>query len=118
DFDMLKVALDNLLSNAIKFSPQGATIRIRAVRNGTQVALDVIDEGPGIPPDERDRIFEPFFQGSRPGAGAVRGTGIGLSVVKEYVTAHGGSIEVLRSGRGAHLRMKLPLAGPEEVTPS
>ena len=112
DFDMLKVALDNLLSNAIKFSPQGATIRIRAVRNGTQVALDVIDEGPGIPPDERDRIFEPFFQGSRPGAGAVRGTGIGLSVVKEYVTAHGGSVEVVGSAAGAHLRMKLPLAGP------
>src|SRR5262245_24958993 len=112
DCDMLKVEIDNLLSNAIKYSPPGATIRIRAARNGTQVAFDVIDEGPGIPVEERERVFEPFFQGSRPGAGAVRGTGIGLSVVKEYVTAHGGSVEVMASALGAHLRMKLPLAGP------
>ncbi len=113
DFDMLKVALDNLVSNAIKFSPQGGTIRILAARNGTQVALDVFDEGPGIPPDERERIFDPFFQGSRSGAGAVRGTGIGLSVVKEYAVAHGGSVEVLDCEQGAHLRMQLPLTGPE-----
>jgi two-component system sensor histidine kinase GlrK len=112
DFDMLKVALDNLVSNAIKFSPQGGTIRILAAGNGSQVALDVLDEGAGIPPEERERIFEPFFQGSRPGAGAVRGTGIGLSVVKEYVSAHGGSVEVLESAGGAHVRLKLPLSGP------
>jgi two-component system sensor histidine kinase GlrK len=112
DFDMVRVALDNLISNAIKFSPAGGTIRIIAAPNGTHVALEVRDDGPGIPVDERERVFEPFFQGSRAGAGAVRGTGIGLSVVKEYVTAHGGSIEVLDSGRGAHLRMKLPLGGP------
>ena len=112
DFDMVRVALDNLISNAIKFSPAGGTIRILAAPNGTYVALEVLDDGPGIPPDEREQVFDPFFQGSQSGEGAVRGTGIGLSVVKEYVSAHGGSIEVLDSGRGAHLRMKLPLAGP------
>jgi two-component system sensor histidine kinase GlrK len=114
DFDMVRVALDNLVSNAIKFSPHGGTIRIVAARNGTQVALDVMDEGPGIPGEERERVFEPFFQGSRPGSGAVRGTGIGLSVVREYVAAHGGNVEVLDAARGAHLRLKLPLAGPEQ----
>ena len=116
DFDMVRVALDNLVSNAVKFSPPGGTIRILAARNGTHVALDVIDEGPGIPLGERAHIFEPFFQGSRPGAGAVRGTGIGLSVVKEYVTAHGGGVEVVDSERGAHVRLKLPLAGPGPAT--
>ena len=110
DFDMLRVALDNLVSNAIKFSPTGGTIRILAARNGTQGALDVVDEGPGIPPEERERVFEPFYQGSQSGASAVRGTGIGLSVVKEYMTANGGSVEVVDSPRGAHVRLKLPLA--------
>ena len=111
DVDMLRVAVDNLVSNAIKFSPPGGTIHIWTARNGAHMALDVLDEGPGVPAGERDRIFEPFYQGSTPGNGAVRGTGIGLSVVKEYVMAHGGSVEVLDSARGAHLRMKLPLAG-------
>jgi two-component system sensor histidine kinase GlrK len=113
DFDMVRVALDNLVSNAIKFSPSGGTIRILAARNGSQVALDVVDEGPGIRPEERERVFEPFYQGSQAGTGAVRGTGIGLSVVKEYMTAHGGSVEVLESTSGAYFRLKLPLASPE-----
>ncbi|HKA44718.1 MAG TPA: ATP-binding protein [Burkholderiales bacterium] len=117
DFDMVRVALDNLVSNAIKFSPAGGTIRILAARNGSQVALDVVDEGPGIRPEERERVFEPFYQGSQAGAesGAVRGTGIGLSVVKEYMTAHGGSVEVLESTNGAYFRLKLPLASTTEV---
>jgi two-component system sensor histidine kinase GlrK len=112
DADMLRIALDNLVSNAIKYSPPGGTIHIRTARDATHVALDVVDEGPGILPAERERVFEPFFQGATPGNGAVRGTGIGLSVVREYVAAHGGSVEVLDSHCGAHLRMRLPLAGP------
>jgi two-component system sensor histidine kinase GlrK len=112
DAEMLRVTLDNLVSNAIKFSPPGGTIGIRTAPNGSHVALDVMDEGPGVPPEERERIFEPFFQGARQAAGAVSGTGIGLSVVKEYVAAHGGSVEVLDSPRGAHVRVKLPLVGP------
>jgi two-component system sensor histidine kinase GlrK len=72
--------------------------------------LDVVDQGPGIPVADRVRIFEPFYQGRDAGAGPVRGTGIGLSVVKEYVFGHGGSIEVVDSPKGAHLRVRLPLA--------
>ena len=64
-----------------------------------------MDSGPGIPPDERNRIFEAFYQGKTPQGGHVKGTGIGLSVVTEFVNAHGGSIEILeaKSG-GAHFR--------------
>lgn len=112
DAEMLRITLDNLVSNAIKFSPPGGTIGIRTAPNGSHVALDVVDEGPGVPPEERERIFEPFFQGTRQAAGAVSGTGIGLSVVKEYVAAHGGSVEVVDTARGAHMRVKLPLVGP------
>lgn len=115
DSEKLRVVLDNLLSNAVKFSPAGGTIRIAARLDGDKLELDVVDEGPGIPSDERARIFDPFFQGSQAGAGPVRGTGIGLSVVKEYVFAHGGSVEVVDGGRGAHLRIVLPIFRAEVV---
>ncbi|HEY7742072.1 MAG TPA: HAMP domain-containing sensor histidine kinase [Burkholderiales bacterium] len=113
DSEKLRVVLDNLLSNAVKFSPPGGVIGLSARYDGDALELDVTDEGPGISPAERTRIFDPFYQGGQAGAGPLRGTGIGLSVVKEYVFAHGGSVEVLDSARGAHLRIRLPLIRAE-----
>jgi two-component system sensor histidine kinase GlrK len=113
DPEKLRLMIDNLLSNAVKFSPPGGVIGISARYDGDALELDVTDQGPGIPPAERTRIFDPFYQGSQAGAGPVRGTGIGLSVVKEYVFAHGGSVEVLDSRQGAHLRVRLPLIRAE-----
>jgi len=113
DPEKLRVVLDNLVSNAIKFSPEGGRIKLVARLVGGALQLDVIDQGPGIPPGERTRIFDPFYQGGHAGAGPVRGTGIGLSVVKEYVFAHGGSVEVVDSNQGAHLRTRLPLTRTE-----
>jgi len=115
DSEKLRVALDNLLSNAVKFSPAGGTIRLSAHLDGDEIEFNVVDQGPGIPPDERLRIFDPFYQGRHAGAGPVSGTGIGLSVVKEYVFAHGGSIEVVDSSQGAHLRVRLPVTRIEAV---
>jgi Signal transduction histidine kinase len=78
--------------------------------DGGNLAIDVIDEGPGIAAD-RQRVFEPFYQGRIEGSGPVKGSGLGLSIVKEYVAAHGGSVEVVAEpgARGAHLRVQLPL---------
>lgn len=114
DSEKLRVVLDNLVSNAVKFSPMGGVIRILGRVVGETVQIDVMDEGPGIPVSDRVRIFEPFYQGRDDGAGPVRGTGIGLSVVKEYVFGHGGSVEVVDTRKGAHLRVRLPLAGVGE----
>lgn len=113
DPEKLRVVLDNLLSNAVKFSPEGGTVGLSAGLVGGMLRVDVIDQGPGIPPAERTRIFDPFYQGRASGAGLLRGTGIGLSVVKEYVFAHGGSVEVLDAPRGAHFRVRLPLTRTE-----
>ncbi|HUF81767.1 MAG TPA: HAMP domain-containing sensor histidine kinase [Burkholderiales bacterium] len=109
DPEKLRVVVDNLVSNAIKFSPQGGRIRVVGRLDGNAIELDVIDQGPGIPVGERARIFDPFYQGVRAGAGPVRGTGIGLSVVKEFVFAHGGSVEVVDGGPGTHLQVRLPI---------
>jgi two-component system, NtrC family, sensor histidine kinase GlrK len=110
DRGKVRLILDNLLSNAIKFTPRGGTISIHARSQRDQLVLDVMDSGPGIPPEERDRIFEAFYQGKTPQGGHVKGTGIGLSVVTEFVNAHGGSIEILEAKvGGAHFRVRLPL---------
>jgi two-component system, NtrC family, sensor histidine kinase GlrK len=110
DRSKVRLILDNLLSNAIKFTPRGGTISIHARGEREQLVLDVVDSGPGIPPDERNRIFEAFYQGKTPQGGHVKGTGIGLSVVTEFVNAHSGSIEILEAkAGGAHFRVRLPM---------
>jgi two-component system, NtrC family, sensor histidine kinase GlrK len=107
----LKLILDNLLSNAIKYSPRGGTIFIHARADQDVLVLDVADTGPGISKDERGAIFEAFYSGRAPIAGHLKGTGIGLSVVNEFVQAHGGSVEIVDGMfPGAHFRIRLPLA--------
>ena len=110
DRGKVRLILDNLLSNAIKFTPRGGTITLHARGEREQLILDVMDSGPGIPAEERNRIFEAFYQGKTPQGGHVKGTGIGLSVVTEFVNAHGGSIEIFEAKTGgAHFRIRLPL---------
>jgi len=110
DEGKLKLVLENLLSNAIKFTPSGGTINVGAGMRGSELVIDVSDNGPGVHPDDGDRIFEAFYQGRRPQGGPVGGTGIGLSVVAECVQAHGGTVELVRNGEpGAHFQVRLPL---------
>ena len=109
DEGKLKLVLENLLSNAIKFTPSGGTIHVGAGMQGHDLVMDVSDDGPGVHPDDSNRIFEAFYQGRRPQGGPVGGTGIGLSVVAECVQAHGGSVKLLRDGDGAHFQVRLPL---------
>jgi two-component system sensor histidine kinase GlrK len=109
DENKIEAIIDNLLSNAIKFSPMGGTIRVQLRRRGVDAVIDVKDEGPGISPEERGRVFEPFYQGNTAYTGPVKGTGLGLAIVREYATAHQGSAEIIDDGNpGAHLRVVLP----------
>ena len=109
DENKIEAVVDNLLSNAIKFSPAGGTIRVQLRRRGSDVVIDVMDEGPGILPEDRSRVFEPFYQGGSEYTGPVKGTGLGLAIVREYVNAHHGSVEIIVDGNpGAHLRVILP----------
>jgi two-component system sensor histidine kinase GlrK len=105
----LKLVLDNLLSNALKFTPRGGTIHLHAYPAGRATIIDLADTGPGIPREERDKVFQAFYSGQTPQGGPIKGTGIGLSVVREFVQAHGGMIEIV-DGQfpGAHLRIRLP----------
>jgi len=113
----VRLILDNLLSNAINCKPRAGTTHIHPRVRDDQLALEVADSGPGIPLEERGRIFEAFYQGRTPQGGHVKGTGIGLSVVIEFVHAHGGTIEIVDGEYGgAHFRIRLPLRQPNVVS--
>jgi two-component system sensor histidine kinase GlrK len=108
DADKLRIVFANLVANAVSFSPQNGAIRLELGAPPGWVRVDCIDEGPGVPREEAERIFEPFFQGSRQPAVARQGSGLGLSIVREFVAAHGGRVELLPSAGGAHFRVELP----------
>src|SRR5262249_40533453 len=110
DRGKIRLILENLVSNAVKYSPKGGTIHLMARTAGAQVILDVADSGPGIPPEDRAHIFDAFYTGRAAKSTAVKGTGIGLSVVLEFVSAHGGTVQIV-DGQfpGAHFRITLPL---------
>jgi two-component system sensor histidine kinase GlrK len=110
DAEKLGVALANLLSNAIRFSPAGGLIRITLATAPGMVSIRMDDEGSGVAEADRTRIFEPFYRGERQPAGAVRGSGIGLSIVHEYIAAHGGRITLLPEQPGAHFKIDIPHA--------
>jgi len=114
DRTKLQILVDNLVSNAIKFSPEQGYLRIRLERQGEQAIIEVADSGPGIPEEERRRVFDAFYQGSSSATGHVRGTGLGLSIAREYARAHEGYIEVIDgNGPGACLRVVLPMKQSE-----
>ncbi|HEY8085472.1 MAG TPA: ATP-binding protein [Methylophilaceae bacterium] len=109
DRKKLLAIIDNLLSNAIKFTPRGGKMEIHLHRTENAIHAAVIDTGPGVPPDDRERVFEPFYSDSTTYDGLVSGSGLGLSIVKEYVVAHGGSISLADTESGAHFQLVLPI---------
>jgi two-component system sensor histidine kinase GlrK len=108
DRKKLLAIIDNLLSNAIKYTPRGGKMEIHLHRTENAIHAAVIDTGPGVPPDDRERVFEPFYSDSTYD-GLVSGSGLGLSIVKEYVVAHGGRIFLADTESGAHFQVVLPL---------
>jgi two-component system sensor histidine kinase GlrK len=108
DIEKIGTVLGNLLSNAIRYSPPKGVIRIEITTPPRLVRVDIHDQGVGVARADRERIFEPFYRGERQPTDAARGSGIGLSIVFEYIAAHGGRIELLANPVGAHFRIELP----------
>jgi two-component system sensor histidine kinase GlrK len=108
DAEKLRAILDNVLGNAVKFTPPGGSIAVTSRSDGSDAVIDVVDSGPGVPPEERDSIFQSFFRGRAPAGGRVEGTGLGLAIAREFAEAHGGRISVVTRANGGHFRIVLP----------
>ena len=108
DAEKLRSILDNVVGNAVKFTPPGGSIGVTARSEGADATIDVVDTGPGVPPEERDSIFQSFFRGRAPAGGRIAGTGLGLAIAREFAEAHGGGISVITPANGGHFRIVLP----------
>jgi len=120
DAAALRRALANLLANAAKFAAAGGWVAVRASRrpDGRAVVLRVEDRGPGIPREERERVFAPFYRGPAAERNATPGSGLGLSLVRHVVRAHGGRVHLEgREGGGTAVVVELPASAPGEGRP-
>jgi PAS domain S-box-containing protein len=110
DRDRLAQVLANLLSNAVKYSPAGGEIAVSAGAHAEGVLVEVRDRGMGISADLIDAVFEPYRRSEAPGTRAIKGTGLGLPIVRHIVALHGGRVWVeSQEGAGSVFRFTLPL---------
>jgi signal transduction histidine kinase len=115
DKSALRQTLLNLLDNAVKYGPTAQTVVVAMAAEHGLVRVAVEDEGPGIALAERDRIWTPFYRLERDANSAVAGSGIGLAVVRELVTQHGGRVWVER-GRTGGARFVVELPGARRAS--
>jgi signal transduction histidine kinase len=114
--DRIRQILVNLVTNAHEYSPKSASIEVSARVTNAEVEIDVIDNGPGIPPAQMEHIFERFVRGDAGLTQRVGGTGLGLAISKSLVELHGGTISVdSELGRGSTFKVLLPVAPPGAV---
>jgi PAS domain S-box-containing protein len=119
DADPVRLAqvFGNILNNAAKYTPSGGQITVRAERRGSQVVVAVRDNGAGIRPEVLAHVFDPFVQGERSYNRSQGGLGIGLTLARNIVALHGGTIEASSAGlgKGAEVTVRLPLLAPAAV---
>jgi len=109
DEQKLRIIVDNLLSNAIKYSAPGGAIEVSAAEIGGSICIEVADSGCGVATEDREKIFDAFYQGRNPPqGGTVKGTGLGLAIAREYAEAHGGRIQLMEQGEVTRFRVSLP----------
>jgi heavy metal sensor kinase len=109
DPQRLNQALTNLIENAIKFTPAGGEVRVSGWRAGGEVGVTVADDGPGVPAEAREHLFDRFYRVDDARGRDVGGSGLGLAIVREVATAHGGRVWVESDqGRGSRFSLALP----------
>ncbi len=111
DGDALRSAVQNIVGNAVKYSPRGATVDVATEVHDSTVRIRVADRGLGIDAEDLPHIFKPFYRGRRAVGAEIRGSGVGLSVVRHVVDAHRGRIHVeSRPGDGTTVTVDLPMS--------
>jgi two-component system OmpR family sensor kinase len=114
DPDSLHQVLGNLMSNALIHTPDGTPIELAVHRDGPDAVVEVIDHGPGLPPGAEEHVFERVWRADGARTRGAGGSGLGLSIVREIVHAHHGSVGAQnRDGGGAQFTVRLPVAPPQ-----
>ena len=108
DEEKLTIILDNLISNAVKYTPNSGKVTIETSLSDDWIVIEVRDNGPGLIQEEQDKLFDPFYHGEAVNNSLIKGSGLGLTIAKNLVDAHSGSIQLLPSKAGAHFIVKLP----------
>ena len=109
----LEGAVVNVLGNAVKYTPRGGSVTVRTLEEGDHVVVEVVDTGIGVPFDELAHLTEPWFRARNATASGIGGDGLGLSLVRDAVEAHGGTVSVTSvDGEGTTVRLLLPAPGP------
>jgi two-component system, OmpR family, sensor kinase len=107
DPEALRIALDALIENAVKYTDAADAIAISCRADGRDLAIEVADEGGGVPPDALDRIFDRFARADSARSRSLGGAGLGLAIVDAIARAHGGRCEAANSDRGAVFTLRL-----------
>jgi len=108
----LKQVIVNLVDNAIKYTPAGGLVGVKVYASNGRAVLEVNDNGVGIPPEALPHIFERFYRADKARSRQMGGAGLGLSIIKAIVTAHGGQVRVEGvEGKGSRFLVELPVAG-------
>jgi two-component system phosphate regulon sensor histidine kinase PhoR len=109
DWQRLRQAVDNLVGNAVKYTPPGGSVTVRLRVRAQRLELSVTDTGIGVPPEEMSRLFRRFFRGAQAARAQIPGAGLGLSIVRSIVEAHGGWVTVDSTlGQGSTFAVELP----------
>lgn len=117
DADLLMTAIRNLIDNAIRYSPENTTVGVGIRQRDGYAQISVTDQGPGISPEEQERVFERFYRVDSARSRQTGGTGLGLSIVKHVLANHGGEVSLWsQPGHGSTFTLRLPLADEEPAT--
>jgi signal transduction histidine kinase len=106
--ELLRRAVENVLRNGVRYSPRGSTLRLSLSEDGQNALVEVRDYGPGVPPESLGRIFDPFFRVEEARVSSGGGSGLGLSIAKQAVQMHQGSIKAENASPGLRIRMMIP----------
>jgi two-component system OmpR family sensor kinase len=119
DGERLRQVIDNLIGNALQHTPPGSPVTVTVTGGAGRGQLTVADRGPGMTAEQASRVFERFYRTDGARTRARGGAGLGLAIAASLAAAHGGEITVdTAPGRGAAFRVRLPLAGTSQETPT
>lgn len=109
DTERIRTVVDNLISNAVKYTNENGNIQLSLYAEGLFLVFDIKNSGAGIHPSDQDHIFEPFYRGINTKSEPISGSGLGLSIAKEYVEAHGGELTLVPNNEATQFQLKLPI---------